>query len=52
MKICPEVVHIGHLNHLSTSLVFEAKERRIPVVIHPPRLLVNVSEGSIHPDVP
>ena len=30
--IRPEVVHIGHLNHLSTSLVFEASERRIPVV--------------------
>ncbi len=28
----PEVVHIGHLNHLSTSLVFKARERRIPVV--------------------
>ncbi len=28
----PDVVHIGHLNHLSTSLVFTAKERSIPVV--------------------
>lgn len=28
----PDVVHIGHLNHLSTSLVFAAKERSIPVV--------------------
>lgn len=28
----PEIVHIGHLNHLSTSLVFEAKKRNIPVV--------------------
>ncbi len=28
----PDVVHIGHLNHLSTSLVFEAKSRRVPVV--------------------
>ena len=26
------MVHIGHLNHLSTSLVFEARARRIPVV--------------------
>ena len=26
------MVHIGHLNHLSTSLVFPAKERGIPVV--------------------
>ena len=31
-EIRPEVVHIGHLNHLSTSLVFEARERRIPIV--------------------
>ncbi len=31
-KVRPEVVHIGHLNHLSTSLVFEARERQIPVV--------------------
>jgi len=28
----PDIVHIGHLNHLSTSLVFEAKKRHIPVV--------------------
>ena len=28
----PEVVHVGHLNHLSTSLVFGAGERRIPIV--------------------
>ena len=27
----PEVVHIGHLNHLSTSLVFAARNRHIPV---------------------
>lgn len=31
-EINPHVVHIGHLNHLSTSLVFKAKERQIPVV--------------------
>ena len=28
----PEVVHIGHLNHLSTSLIFEADRRNIPIV--------------------
>lgn len=28
----PDLVHIGHLNHLSTSLVAEAKRRDIPVV--------------------
>ncbi|MBW7469847.1 glycosyltransferase [Marinobacter sp. F4218] len=31
-QIKPDVVHIGHLNHLSTSLVFEAKRRDLPVV--------------------
>ena len=28
----PDIVHIGHLNHLSTSLVFEARYRQVPVV--------------------
>ena len=28
----PDVVHIGHLNHLSMSLVFAAKDRGVPVV--------------------
>ena len=31
-RIRPDVVHIGHLNHLSTSLPFEAAKRSIPVV--------------------
>ena len=31
-RVRPEVVHVGHLNHLSTSLVFAARDRRIPVV--------------------
>lgn len=31
-RLKPDVVHIGHLNHLSTSLVFEAHNRRIPIV--------------------
>lgn len=31
-RIEPEVVHIGHLSHLSTSLVREAAAREIPVV--------------------
>ncbi len=31
-RVQPDVVHIGHLNHLSTSLVSEAKSRKIPVV--------------------
>lgn len=28
----PDVVHIGHLNHLSTSLVREAARRELPIV--------------------
>ncbi len=31
-ELRPDVVHVGHLNHLSTSLVFPVKERRIPLV--------------------
>lgn len=28
----PDIVHIGHLNHLSTSLVAEAHQRDIPII--------------------
>ena len=28
----PDIVHVGHLNHLSTSLVFQARTRRVPIV--------------------
>lgn len=31
-RLGPEVVHVGHLNHLSTSLVFAAALRQIPIV--------------------
>ena len=31
-ELRPDVVHIGHLNHLSTSLVAKAAERDIPIV--------------------
>ncbi|HFE45550.1 MAG TPA: radical SAM protein, partial [Nannocystis exedens] len=31
-EISPDIVHIGHLNHLSTSLVGEARRRGIPIV--------------------
>jgi len=31
-RVQPNVVHIGHLNHLSTSLVGEASAREIPIV--------------------
>lgn len=31
-RVGPDVVHIGHLNHLSTSLVREAALREIPIV--------------------
>lgn len=28
----PEIIHFGHLNHLSTAIVLQAKERGIPVI--------------------
>jgi glycosyltransferase involved in cell wall biosynthesis/MoaA/NifB/PqqE/SkfB family radical SAM enzyme len=31
-EVGPDVVHVGHLNHLSTSLVAEAARRSVPVV--------------------
>ncbi len=31
-QVQPDVVHVGHLNHLSTSLIQEAANRQIPVV--------------------
>ena len=31
-KFQPDIIHIGHLNHLSVSLVFEAKKQQIPVI--------------------
>ncbi len=31
-EVRPDVVHIGHLNHLSTSLVREAADREVPIV--------------------
>ena len=31
-RVRPDIVHVGHLNHLSTSLPYEAAMRSIPVV--------------------
>lgn len=31
-KVLPDVVHVGHLNHLSTSLLREAALREIPII--------------------
>lgn len=31
-ELNPDIVHIGHLNHLSTGVVFEAKKKNIPIV--------------------
>jgi len=31
-EVQPDIVHIGHLNHLSTSLVLAASHREIPIV--------------------
>jgi glycosyltransferase involved in cell wall biosynthesis len=28
----PDVIHVGHLNHLSTSMIFEAHRRNFPIV--------------------
>jgi glycosyltransferase involved in cell wall biosynthesis len=30
--IKPDIVHIGHLNHLSTSIVLETKKRDLPII--------------------
>jgi glycosyltransferase involved in cell wall biosynthesis len=32
-EVRPDVVHVGHLNHLSTGLVLEASRRGVPVVM-------------------
>ncbi|MBO1350617.1 MAG: glycosyltransferase [Hormoscilla sp. GUM202] len=31
-RIQPDIVHIHHLNHLSTSIVLEAKQRQVPII--------------------
>jgi len=31
-KIKPDIVHIGHLNHLSTSIVYAIKQQKIPIL--------------------
>ena len=31
-QIKPDIIHVGHLNHLSTSLVLEAHRRSIPII--------------------
>jgi len=31
-RVSPDIVHVGHLNHLSTSLIREAALREIPIV--------------------
>ena len=31
-RVRPDIVHVGHLNHLSTSLLHEAASRNIPIV--------------------
>ena len=31
-QVKPDIVHVGHLNHLSTSLLREASSRNIPIV--------------------
>ena len=31
-QFCPDVIHIGHLNHLSLSIVYAAEKRKIPLI--------------------
>lgn len=31
-RVRPDIVHVGHLNHLSTSLLVEAAKRAVPIV--------------------
>lgn len=31
-RIRPDIVHVGHLNHLSSSLLIEAARRQVPIV--------------------
>lgn len=31
-EVTPDIVHVGHLNHLSTSLLSEAASRKIPII--------------------
>ena len=31
-QVKPDIVHVGHLNHLSTSLIFEIAKKNIPIV--------------------
>lgn len=42
----PDIVHVGHLNHLSTSLVLEAARREIPVVWCAPSARCPATPGS------
>ena len=54
-NIKPDVVHIGHLNHLSTSLVREAAGREIPVLytLHDYWLMCPRGQFmQMHPEVP
>ncbi len=31
-KIKPDIAHIGHLNHLSTGIIYELKKQKIPII--------------------
>jgi hypothetical protein len=42
----PDIVHVGHLNHLSTSLVRRGRAARGPDRLHAPRLLADVSRAD------
>lgn len=51
----PDIVHVGHLNHLSTSLIAEAASREIPIVYTLHDYWVMCPRGQLmqtHPDDP
>ena len=50
-EVNPDVVHLGHLNHLSTSLVFAARERGVPVVFTLHDYWLMCPRGPIYPNV-
>ncbi|MBP9892796.1 MAG: glycosyltransferase [Planctomycetes bacterium] len=54
-KFAPDVVHVGHLNHLSTSLVTVAAARGIPIVFTLHDYWLMCSRGQfmqMHPENP
>ena len=51
-RVRPDVVHVGHLNHLSTSLPAAAAARSIPVVYTLHDYWLMCPARPVHPDLP